>query len=292
MPGVHQDLGDFALQTWKADVEASLKEEIPTGSAQVHLGRTVADQRVVPRWFRRAEADDREEAAGLGALFAVAEEEVGAAGGAEVADEDVLEAEAGGEELGAIGFFQVEEDHFGRGQVAWGHHVKPLDGVGFVAGAEFVEPVGGLGELGVELDGDFGADFVTAAADGGTDGGEQAGRFGFEVHLHLADGFDGDASEGAAPSGVNRGYGAVFGVDKEDGNAVGGLDAEEEAGTIGDGGITLAEFVGDGVEEMDYIGVDLFERNELEIVSAECRLEAAAVFEDVFASVPIGEAEI
>ena len=35
-------------------------------------------------------------AAGLGALFAVAEEEIGAAGGAEIADEDVLGAEAGG----------------------------------------------------------------------------------------------------------------------------------------------------------------------------------------------------
>jgi len=65
--------------------------------------------------FRGAEADDGEEAAGLGALFAVAEEEAGAAGGAEVACKDVLGAEAGGEELRAIGFFQVEEDVFGRG---------------------------------------------------------------------------------------------------------------------------------------------------------------------------------
>jgi hypothetical protein len=59
----------------------------------------------------------------LAALFAVAEKEARVAGGAEIADEGVLEAEAGGEELGAIGFFQVEEDVFGRGLVAWGHHV-------------------------------------------------------------------------------------------------------------------------------------------------------------------------
>ena len=50
----------------------------------------------------------------MGALFAVAEEEIGAAGGAESAGEDVLGAEASGEELGAIGFLQVEEDVFGR----------------------------------------------------------------------------------------------------------------------------------------------------------------------------------
>lgn len=41
-----------------------------------------------------AETDDGEEAAALGALFAVAEEEVGAARGAEVACGDVLGAEA------------------------------------------------------------------------------------------------------------------------------------------------------------------------------------------------------
>jgi len=234
----------------------------------------------------------------LGALFAVAEEEIGVAGGAEVADEDVLGAEAGGEELGAIGFFQVEEDVFRRGLVAWGHHVEPLDRIGFVASAEFVEPLWGIGELGMELDGDFGADFVTAAADRGTDGGEQVGGLGFEVHLHLADGFDGDAGEGATPSGVDGGYGAVFGVDEEDGDAVGGLDGEEQAGTVGGGGVArpggqaFAWLVGGGFEEVDYVGVDLLEGDELEIVGTEGGLEAAAIFEDVFASVPIGEAKI
>lgn len=228
----------------------------------------------------------------MGALFAVAEEEIGVAGGAEVADEDVLGAEADGEELGAIGFFQVEEDVFGRGLVAWGHHVEPLDGIGFIAGAEFVEPFGGVGELGVELDGNFGADFVTAAADGRADGGEEAGGFGFEVHLHLSDGFDSDAGEGAAPAGVDGGYGAVFGVDEEDGDAVGGLDTEEEAGAVGGGGIAFAGLVGGGAKVMDDVGVDLRKGDELEIVGAEGGLEAAAIFEDVFAGVPIGEAEI
>jgi hypothetical protein len=52
-----------------------------------------------------ANADDEEEAGALRTLFAIAEEEVGAAGGAEVAHGDVLGAEAGGEELGLIGFF-------------------------------------------------------------------------------------------------------------------------------------------------------------------------------------------
>ena len=43
---------------------------------------------------------------------------------------------------------------------------------------------------------------------------------------------------------------------------------------------------------MDHVRMDLFERDELEVWHAEGRLEAAAVFEDVFARVPFGEAEI
>ena len=238
------------------------------------------------------DADDGEVAARMGALFAVAEEEAGVAGGAEIADENVLGAETDGEELGAIGFFQVEEDVFGRGLVTWGHHVEPLDGIGFVAGAEFVEPIGGIGELGLELDGDFGADFVTAASDGRADGGEEVCGPGFEVHLHLANGFDGDAGEGAAPSGVDGGYGAVFGIDEKDGDAVGGLDAEEKAGAVGGGGVSRTGLGWDAFEKMDDVGMDLFEGDELEIGGAESGLEAAAIFEDVFAGVPIGEAKI
>src|SRR5256885_5403868 len=98
---------------------------------------------------------------------------------------------------------------FWRGLVAGGNHVEPLDGVGFVAGAEFVEPFGGFGELGEELSGDFGADFVATPTNGRADGSEQVGWFGLELHLHMADGFDDNALEGATPSGMNGGDGAL-----------------------------------------------------------------------------------
>ena len=157
-------------------------------------------------------------------MFAVGEEEVGAAGGAEVDGVDVLGAEAGDQELGAVGFAEVQEDAFGRGLMAGRHHVEPLDGVGLVAGAEFVEVVGGVWELGEELGGDFGADFVAAGANAWADGGEEIARVGGEVHLHFADSFGGDADQGASPTGVDGGYGTFLGVDEEDGDAVGGLD--------------------------------------------------------------------
>lgn len=106
-------------------------------------------------------------------MFAVAEEERGVAGGAEVGGKDIFFGEAGGDELGAIGFAEIEANVFGRRLVAWGHHVEPLKRIGFFAGAGFVEKIGCVGELGCELDDEFGADFVAAGADAGADGGEE-----------------------------------------------------------------------------------------------------------------------
>jgi len=204
------------------------------------------------------DADDGHEAAARGTFLAVAEKEVGTAGGAEVADEDVGGEEASAQELRAIGFAEVEEDVFGRGLVAWGHHVEPLDGIGLVAGAEFVEPFGGFGKLREKLGGDFGADFVATAADGGADGGEHIGGVGFVVHLHLANGFYNDALERAAPAGVNGGDDALFRIDEENGNAVGGLYTQKEARAAGDGSITIARFRRCCLEKMNDVGMDLF----------------------------------
>ncbi len=240
----------------------------------------------------RVDADDGEEAAALGAFFAVTEEEVAAAGGTEIADEDVWGAEAGCEELGAIGFAKVEQNVFGRGLVAGGHHVHPLDGIRLIAGAEFVEPFGGFGKLRLKLGGNFSADFVAAAADGRADGGKEAGGLAAELHLHLADGFDNDALEGAAPTGMDGSDGARFRVDEEDRDAISGLYSEKQTGTVRGRSIAATGFGGRGVEDMDYVGVDLFQRDELEIGCAEGGLEPVAVFDDVFFGVPFGETEV
>ena len=149
--------------------------------------------------------------------------------------------------------------------MAGGRHVKPLDGIGLVAGAKFVEPFGGFGELGKKLGGDFGADFVAAAADGWADGSEEVGGLGAKFHLHLPEGLRNDALKGAAPTGMDSGDGAPFRIDKENRDAIGGLDAKEEPGTVCGGGITSARFGGCGVEKVDDVGMDLFQRNEFEV---------------------------
>ena len=172
------------------------------------------------------------------------------------------------------------------------HHVEPLDGVGLVSGTEFVEVGGSVRELGEELGGDFCADFVAARADAGADSGEKVARVGGEMHLHGADRLGGDAGKSASPAGVDGGDGAFLGVDEKDGDAVGGLDGKEEAGTLGNRSVAPARIGGRGVKEVDDVGMDLFEGEEGEIGCACGSLEAAAVFEDVFAGVPVGEAEV
>jgi len=124
-----------------------------------------------------------------------------------------------------------------RGLVARGTHVEPLERVGFVARTRLVEIVMSVGELGGELRDEVGGDFVATWANGRADRGKKMGGLAAEFELQAADCFLRDASEGAAPSGVNGGDGTPFWIDDENGNAVGGLDAQENAGAIGGGGV-------------------------------------------------------
>jgi hypothetical protein len=55
----------------------------------------------------RANADGGEQAAGIVPFFAIAEEEVGVASGAEIVDKNVGFVEACGEELRTVGFAQI-----------------------------------------------------------------------------------------------------------------------------------------------------------------------------------------
>ena len=60
--------------------------------------------------------------------------------------------------------------------------------------------------------------------------------------MKFTDGFFEDAGERAAPAGVNGGNGAVFGINEENRDAIGGLDGEEKAGSSCKRGVAFAEF--------------------------------------------------
>ena len=91
-------------------------------------------------------------------------------------------------------------------------------------------------------------------------------RIGFEFHLHLADGFD---ATGRVSRASQRGWRRrrVFWDRRRGRGAVGGADAEEEAGAIGGEGVAFGLIGGRGfcarVEDTDYIGVDLMESDEV-----------------------------
>jgi hypothetical protein len=225
-------------------------------------------------------------------LAAVAEEEVGVAGGAKVADVNIFGEQAGGEELRTVGFAEIEMNVFGRGLVAGRLHIEPLEGIGFFAGERLIEIVGGIGELGGEFGDEIGGDFVAARTDGRADGGEKIRRVAAKFELHAADGFLGYAGERAAPAGVNGGNGAFFGIDEQDGDAISGLNGEKKAGAIGGGGIAGAGIRGALRENVDDVRMDLLERNEIKSRGAEGGLEFATIGEDVFASVPFHKTEV
>ena len=224
-----------------------------------------------------ADADDGHEAAGGASFFAVTEKEIAAAGSTHIANRDVLRGQARVEELGAIGFAKVEQYVFRRGLVAGRGHVEPLQGIGFVAGTQFVEPLGSVRELRAKLRGDFRAHFVATSPDGGADGGEQVLGFRAELHLHLADGLCDDTLQRAAPARVNCGNSAFFEIGQENWNAVGSLDGEKQARTVGSRGVTAARLRGKAFEEMDDVRVNLPQGNESEVFRAKGGLEEAAV---------------
>jgi hypothetical protein len=223
----------------------------------------------------------------------MAKEQAAVAGGAEVAHVDIFREKAGSHKLRAIGFAKIEMDVFRRRLVAGGLHVEPLERIGLFAGARLVEVVRGIAELRGEFGDKVGGDFVAARTDRRANRGKEIGGFGVEFELHPADGLLGDPGESAAPTGMNGGNSALFWVYEEDRDAIGGLDAEQKAGTICDGSVALRGMGGGRLREnANHVRVDLLERNEFKIGSAERGLKEAAIFEDVFARVPFQEAEI
>ena len=151
----------------------------------------------------------------------------------EFADKNVLRAQTGFEELGAIGLAQVEQHVFRRRLVSRRHHIQPLDGIGLIAGAKLVEPLVRFGELRLKLDGYFRTDFVATAANRGPDGRDQVPGLGAELHLHPADGFHNDALERAAPSCMHSRNGALFRIHYKNRDTIRSLHAKQQTGTLG-----------------------------------------------------------
>ena len=141
-------------------------------------------------------------------------------------------------------------------------HIEPLNGVGFVAGARLIEIIVGVGELRGEFGDKFDANLIATRTDGRTERGEKIGGFTAEFKLHTANGLLGDARESAAPTGMNRGDYTPLGIDDENGDTIGSLNAEQQARGVCEGRVTLAGLSGGLRKKMNDVGVDLFQREQ------------------------------
>jgi hypothetical protein len=214
------------------------------------------------------------------------------AGGAEITDIDIFREQAGDRELRAVGFAEIEVDIFRRRLVAGRLHIEPLQRIGFFAGAGFVKIIRSVSELRSEFGDEIRGDFVAAGADGWADRGEEIGGLAAVFELHAADSFLGDAGEGAAPTGVNRGNGSFSWIDQKNRYAIGGLDGKQKAGADCGGSIAFANVGRRLGENTNYVRVDLLEWDQFEIGGPDGGLKQAAIFDDVFAGVPFHEAEV
>ena len=203
-----------------------------------------------------------------------------------------MRVQARSQELRAVGFAQIQSNIFGWRLVAGRLHVEPLERIGLFAGARLIEVIGGISELGAELGDKVGGDFVAARANGGADGRKKMRRLAAEFEGHAANGFLRDASQRAAPSGMDGGDGALFWIHQKNRHAIGGLHTKKNARLAGGRGVAFAWIRRCLWEEMNHVGMDLFEGRELEIRGVQGRLKLAAVFEDGFARVPFHEAKI
>lgn len=268
------------------------------------IARAMAEKRRPVRGSRRAQAkllsnsDYRHHAAGE-VFAAVAEKQIGAAESTEFGDEDVFRRDARFRKHSSISSLQIELAARRRRLVAGRHHGEPRKWIRIFAGSEGVEgtfkPRARLRKLRGEFLDNVGTDFITALTDARADGGENVGRSRREFHLHAAQRFCGDARDCAAPSGVNGGDGAMTRIDEQNGNAVGGLNREKQAGRAGGEGVAFSGIVGLGGSRGDDVcdvGMDLAQCDERKFRIAKRFGEAAAVFVNAFATVPFGVAEI
>jgi len=101
------------------------------------------------------------------------------------------------------------------------------------------------------------ADFVTLAADAGSESRQDSGRIGSMSLFHPPDDFLQDAPRYPFPAAVDRSNDTFFLIDKEDRQAVGRPDDKQKTGPVCDRGIAPKSPSRRLVNKMDNIGVHL-----------------------------------
>lgn len=101
------------------------------------------------------------------------------------------------------------------------------------------EPFTRVWKLRGEFSDDFMAHFVATPADSRAERGDDVLRASAKFHLHPTKGFFSDALRRSAPARMNRGDGAMFGIGKQDRNAIGRLHHEQRSRFASDERVAL-----------------------------------------------------
>jgi len=251
---------------------------------------------VRPRLIFLAEADEGHHSPGVAAFAAVAEEQIGAASGTKFAHRNTFGQDACFDQNGAIRREQIQVYARSRRLVPRRSHGKPGQRIRLIFCYKSVErpyePFASLGELARIRFGYFGADFVAATRNTGTERSNHVSGLRAENHLHPADCFCRDAPQRAAPACMHRGYHAPLWIREKDGNAIGSLHAEKQPRELGDGRIAAQRFLRRRFDHMNHVRVDLPQRNKVHAACTERFEQHLAIGEHILAGVPIGEAEV
>lgn len=112
------------------------------------------------------------------------------------------------------------------------------------------------------------SDLVAVSVDGRPQGGEDIQGGGTSPRLHPPNGFPEHAPKGPPPAAMDRSDGALLLIDKENGQAIGGLDNQEETGQGGDEGVAAEPPPRNPVHKMDDIRMNLLQVKNPEILPA------------------------
>ncbi len=190
---------------------------------------------------------------------------------------DVSGGEAGGLKLATGGLGQVDAAAIGfqvsHQAVGSGHGLAGEPGERGVGGLPAAE-LGGVDELAGEFLEYFVSDLEAAGLNAGPDRGEEDGGVAAKAASHFADRLFHYAADETPPAGVDSGDDALAWIGHQDGQAVGGLDADQDTRVSGDQGVAAVTRVEMGPGDVDLGGMDLAQSDQAHTAGAERPQEA------------------
>ena len=164
-----------------------------------------------------------------------------------------------------------------------------------------IEPVARVPKLRLKFRRHFCTHLVAARADAWPQCRNDVRGPRAEFHLHAPQSFFRNPANGPAPSGMDRSDGAPFCIGKQNRNAIGGLHHQQDARLASNqsvasrrylGGIARSSAVIRRTHNVDDIGMNLPERNNLHFAGAQAAEEFLAVCEHALARIPVGKAKV